>query len=310
MVVYHSLNYTKENHLAFKYLSFLPPSFIFITGYLIATVYFARAATNQSGVQQRLLVRGGKLLLLFTLLNVLASLLLKRGHESEGFNPLVFFDHWQEIYITGSGRFAVFEVLLPIAYLLILSPAVIWAGHRQQLSLPIITVTLVAACILLESQGYYFPNLNFLSAGTLGMLAGRVPFQKIAALGQHVMYTVVAYAAYFFLGMIIGQDYLVQTLGAAVALALIFSLCSRFRVEGWPHTLLIRLGQYSLVSYIFQIGVLQILSRLMYRPAPFSPGGLFLFTATLLLTVACVQLIEWARPRSTALEKLYKAVFA
>lgn len=310
MVVYHTLNYTTEYYLSFKYLSFLPPSFIFITGYLISSVYFARATGNQSQVQQRLLIRGGKLLLLFTLLNLMASVLLRRGHSEENLNLFSFFDHWQAVYITGTGRFAVFEVLLPIAYILILAPWLIWAGHRQRFFLPAIAVSLLVLCAFLENSGYYFPNLNLLSAGTLGMLAGLVPSQKIAALGQYLVYTIIAYGVYFYLWTMVGQYFLVQILGATVAVALIFSLCLRLQLRGWPRTQFIRLGQYSLVAYIFQIGVLQALSRLTQRPAPLSFGGLFLFAATLLLTLLCAHLIEMARIRSSTLEKLYKAVFA
>lgn len=310
MVVYHSLNYTSEYHLGFKYFSFLPPSFIFITGYLIASVYFARASANQSQVQQRLLVRGGKLLLLFTLLNVGAHSVLQRGFHGEKLGIAGFFDHAWEVYVTGSGRYAVFEVLLPIAYLLILAPILIWAGHRQRFFLPAMTIGLLALCVALEHFDYTFTNLSLLSAGALGMLAGRVPTEKINALGRYVVWAIVAYGGYYYLGASIGQYYLVQMLGATVALTLIFSLCTRFRMNDWSRRNLILLGQYSLVAYIFQIGVLQALSRFVRRPEPLSFGGLFLFTATLVLTMGCALLIDWARTRATAVEKLYKAVFA
>ena len=41
MVIYHSLNYSAHRELAFKYLAFLPPSFILITGFLLSHVYLA-----------------------------------------------------------------------------------------------------------------------------------------------------------------------------------------------------------------------------------------------------------------------------
>ena len=53
------------------------------------------------------------------------------------------------------------------------------------------------------------------------------------------------------------QTYLFQILGACAALALIYGLCVKFQEDGWLQARLLRLGQYSLVSYIVQIGFLQ-----------------------------------------------------
>src|SRR5688572_15112722 len=39
MALYHGINYTAHLGLAFKWLGFLPPAFIFITGLLLSIVY-------------------------------------------------------------------------------------------------------------------------------------------------------------------------------------------------------------------------------------------------------------------------------
>src|SRR5215813_10557683 len=69
MVVYHSFNYSTDYALGFKYLPFLPPSFILITGFLISRLYFTPEAARDSGVYGRLLLRGFRLLFVFTVLN-------------------------------------------------------------------------------------------------------------------------------------------------------------------------------------------------------------------------------------------------
>src|SRR5213596_2263625 len=66
MVVYHSFNYSTDYTLGFKYLPFLPPSFILITGFLISRLYFEPKPASDPGVHGRLLLRGFRLLLLFT----------------------------------------------------------------------------------------------------------------------------------------------------------------------------------------------------------------------------------------------------
>ncbi|MBE7537032.1 MAG: hypothetical protein HS122_01295 [Opitutaceae bacterium] len=116
MVFYHSLNYSSQYHLAFRYMSFLPPSFIFITGYLVIALYPARYGENKARMHIRLISRGVRLILIFTLLNLGGLALAKR------MNPLdvlaVMGANASDIFLIGSGRSAIFEVLLPIGYFL------------------------------------------------------------------------------------------------------------------------------------------------------------------------------------------------
>ena len=101
MVVYHSLNYTTQYFLAFRYMAFLPPSFILIVGFLLSSVYSVRYQSNDWRLHKRLLQRGLKLVLLFTLLNIAA--LASRGQLTESLRA--FFLHSLEIYAIGAGRF-------------------------------------------------------------------------------------------------------------------------------------------------------------------------------------------------------------
>src|SRR5215472_8504052 len=94
MVVYHSFNYSTDYTLGFKYLPFLPPSFILITGFLISRLYFTPEAARDSGVYGRLLYRGFRLLLLFTILNVVTQLVgrQKFATGAQGIGYLA--DYW------------------------------------------------------------------------------------------------------------------------------------------------------------------------------------------------------------------------
>ena len=144
----------------------------------------------------------------------------------------------------------------------------------------------------------------------MGMLAGNISVERLEFLGRYVVATGAAYCAYLYLGRTISEMYLGQMLGAIIALALIFGLSCRIPMPMYPRQHLIRLGQYSLVAYIAQIGFLQILSRVVPRPDTLSLGAAFLFTATLFLTTAWIGLTAWARLRSDNLDKVYKAIFA
>jgi len=310
MVLYHSINYTSEYYLAFKYIAFLPPSFIFITGYLLSVVYLPRYDRQSKNVCKRLLVRGAKLVALFTALNVLAHLFIRRGRAGERLDALSFFTHWQDVYITGAGRFAVFEVLLPIGYLLVLAPVFLWLAHRSRSGFVAATVLLLSGCTWFEYCGYPLSNLNLLSAGVFGMAIGLCPVEKLALLGRYFPITLLAYGIYLLIGLAIGQPFLVQILGATVALAAIFSVCTQIKPDGPLRVPLALLGQYSLISYIAQIGILQLLSKFTGRPEPISTGAAFLFCATLILTILAAKIVDLGRNRSSSVDLLYKAVFA
>jgi hypothetical protein len=304
MVVYHSINYTTQPYLAFQYVGFLPPSFILIAGFLITNIYSAQYTLHDWRPCKRLLLRGAKLLALFTVLNIVAHAI--RGRTGID----VYFAHWFEVYAIGSGRLAAFEVLLPIAYLLLLAPLFIMADHLHRLVVPAITIAFLLLCTVLESHGNSLTNLNLISAGIVGMLLGRAPIKDLDFLGRKLPLTVLAYSIYFALCFTIGQTYLVQLFGACAALALIYSFCVTVGETGWTQARLVRLGRYSLVSYIVQIGILQVLARLIGRPDVWSLGFLTLFFGALILMTIIVEAIEWARTRSFGVETVYKAVFA
>jgi hypothetical protein len=308
MVAYHTLNYTNQYHLAFRYLSFLPLSFIVITGFLLSTVYSPRYAAGNLNLPRRLMLRGVRLLVLFTLLNIIAQFVRSPAYgHSVGIAG--FFQHWEAVYLIGGSRMAVFEVLLPIAYLLLLAPCLIAIAQRYASFLLVASTLLVLTCALLDQFAIALVNVTFLGAGIVGMLAGRV-LPEASILGRFVWLTLLAYVVYFPLGVTRGWVFLIQLLGAFTALALICGVSVRLGRKGWWHERVMQIGRYSLVSYIAQIAILQVLSRIIGRPDPLSVPALMLLVSTLVLTSLLVEATEWLRNRSTGISKLYSAVFA
>jgi peptidoglycan/LPS O-acetylase OafA/YrhL len=308
MVIYHALNYTNQYHLGFRYLSFLPLSFILITGFLLSRVYAARYAASDPLLVRRLLLRGIRLAALFTVLNVVAQYVRSPAY-GRSVGVTAFFEHGYEVFVAGGSRIAVFEVLLPIAYLLLLAPALIAMAHRHSWFLPAASALLVVGCAFLDFCGLSFVNLGFVSIGVFGMLIGRW-CPNPSGIGRFLWLTVIAYAAYFPLGLLRGWVFLVQLLGAVVALALICAVSVVVGENGWWRQRIIRIGQYSLVAYIAQIGILQILSRFVGRPDPLSQEAIVLFAGTLILMTAIVECTVWLRSGSPLIDRTYRAVFA
>ncbi len=310
MVAYHTLNYSTQYYLAFRYLSFLPPSFIFLTGYLLTKVYASRASSDDWGPTKRTLARGARLVLVFTFLNVVAHLFVRRNRLGERVDLSAFFGHWREVYLSGSGRAAVFEVLLPIGYLLLCAPVILWLAKRGRPALAILAGSLAIACAWLEWEGYTLGNLNLLSAGILGTLAGQLPSARTRVLGRWWVLAAVAYGATAWYAVSDGVTYPVQVAGTISALGVIYGLCLNLRTSSRVQALFVRLGQYSLVAYIAQIAILQALSRVAGRPDPFSLPSAGLFAATALATTAIVEVLGWARRRSRPVDFCYRVLFA
>src|ERR1700684_2664750 len=66
MVLYHWVNYFIGPQWAYyKYLRFLTPSFIFITGFMISSVYLSKYAAADPRLSKRLFSRGLKLMAIF-----------------------------------------------------------------------------------------------------------------------------------------------------------------------------------------------------------------------------------------------------
>lgn len=308
MVVYHSLNYTIEYQLAFKFLSFLPFSFILITGFLLSRVYAPRYRPGERALLARLFLRGIRLVAIFTALNLAAQFVRSPSYgRSVGVSG--FFERWSEVYVFGGSNAAAFDVLLPIAYVILLSPVLIAAQHASRLILPIGGMLLAMACCVLDLKGIYLANLNFVCVGILGMVAGSLKFDP-AQLGRWFWISALAYALYFPLGMFRGWMFAVQLLGACVALVFICALSVRMDCTSWMTQRLVRLGQYSLVAYIIQIGFLQVLSRFLGRPQPISIGSFLLFSVTLVAMTLLIEFIEWWRQKTPCMDRAYRAVFA
>ena len=128
MVLYHWLNYfIAPTGDIYRYLRFLTPSFIFITGFLISNVYFARYGIEDPRLPKRLMQRGLKLLAVFVCLNVAISLQLSNSYDGQILFGRLSLRDMAALYVSGNvwvaanGKAAAFYILVPISYLLLLS---------------------------------------------------------------------------------------------------------------------------------------------------------------------------------------------
>jgi hypothetical protein len=311
MVVYHSLNYSAYSALAFQYFAFLPPSFIFIAGFLLTHHYLPRYKSLGWRVHKTLVLRGVKLVLLFLLLN-LATKLVPGAHSNGVEGGLSsYFRSWYTIFVEGNGQHvAAFEVLLPIGYLLMLSPMLLWPQSNKCWAIPASAACLFLLCVLMEASGIGSANLELLSAGVIGTSAGLAPLEQVHSITRRWLLWIFVYAIYRFLSHFFMYTYVMQMLAVCISLSLIYAAGQYAGASGLWQREIILLGRYSLLAYIGQIAVLQVLTRFVIHRGADWTGLIGLLLLTLLITVVIIHVVDWIRRKRPLADRAYKLVFA
>src|SRR6266849_2730956 len=191
MVLYHWLNYFFGPHgQYYDYLRFLTPSFIFITGFMISQIQLRRYESSGRRLPKRLFVRGLKLLILFVVLNALVYSALSRVPLSDSLwgEPLRNLS-WAAFVVGGSRtpdgqKSLIFNILVPIAYLLIVSAAAVLT-KRVRYAFYCTLFMLVAAVILIRFWNLENMYVDLLMIGLLGVVVGFAGREQIALVTSH-----------------------------------------------------------------------------------------------------------------------------
>jgi peptidoglycan/LPS O-acetylase OafA/YrhL len=314
MVLYHWLNYFIGPQGSFyEYLRFLPPSFIFIAGFLISNVYLVKYQAKDLRLPRRLLVRGLKIVGVFIGLNAIISLLVPGSSQGRLLFDKVPSSTLTAIFVTGNfenGRPAAFYVLLPIGYLLMLSAGLLMASRFYRGIFHVVCVLFLLGIFVLNLLGLKSGNLELLTIGLLGVSVGYVSIRKINIFFRHPYALVLAYVGYTIAIAIWNADYPLQIVGVCLTLMLLYLLGSLSGESGRVQQSVILLGKYSLVGYVAQIAILQLLRRGL-RNVNLEAWGLGLsLVAAIALTLIAVETLDCARARAPIVNRLYSAVFA
>ena len=289
MVLGHWIVYFPGNQMPlYKYLLFVPTSFLFMTGFMISKVYLSKFQITNPQLPRRLVIRGLKILGIFLILNVARSLLLP------------------ELY---TGR-VLFNILVPISFLLLLSALLLIACRFYRYSFHAACLSFYLCILILESRGIVIANLELLAIGSLGVICGYLPIKTINAIMRHPYILVTAYLCYIIAITIWGALYPLQVFGVGLTLMLLYIVGAKKGEPGRARGHIILLGKYSLFAYIAQIAVLQLL-RTGLRHIAVGAGALGLsFFAAFALTMISVEVADRLRARAAIVDRLYRAVFS
>lgn len=320
MVLFHWLNYFYGPYgEIYKYLRFLTPSFIFIAGFLISYVHFAKYEVGSSKLSKRLALRGIKLIGLFVALNVLVSPLVPESFLKNIVSGRSVMGNLDTIFLTakmsssGVSKIASFNILVPIGYLLILAAMLSRASQFFTHAFHAACALILLCMIILDLHGIQSANAELVTVGLLGVVFGYIPRGKLQEFASHPWVIVFAYCAYLVIITIWDVSLYVQMVGACLTTALIYVVGVQVERPGrlrFLQQLIVLLGKYSLFGYVSQIAILQLLKAGLRGV---NPGYGILgasFVAALTLTILSVEAIDSLRVSSRALDGIYRAVFA
>jgi len=264
MVVYHAMNiFTTAGPDEYAYVRFVSGSFILMSGYIVARFDGPRFRADWRSMSRRLVVRGLKLLILFTLLNLLINLTGIGNPDKvqpglQGYLGTLF-----EVYIAGEPKYASFQILLPIAYLLVAAPAVLMLGRLNKW----LFIASFFAAFALSPFGLKSVNADFAVLGVIGLSGGMLMNSVENPLAMRRVWGIaLCLLASVMLMKYLNVNLATYALGTIVILKLLYDLSKAVGSDTPLARASILLGRYSLVCYIAQIIFMQGLSRALSRP--------------------------------------------
>lgn len=311
MVLYHWINYFCGPQDQ-RYLRFLTPSFIFISGFIISNVYMSKYGISDLHLPKRLIQRGLKILAVFVLLNEFRDFLTLGRAQGQAWSMGTLVGTYLIGSSVGGGqaKAVTFFILVPISYLLILSALLLVVSRFYRYTIHVVCLLLLVSVVISNAKGFEIPNLELLAIGLLGVIAGYLPIEKVNSSVRHPYLLAAGYLVYLAAISVWNVAYPLQIIGVYLSLMIIYLLGQQSGEPGKVRGSIVLLGKYSLFGYISQIAILQLLRLgLNHVGSELVVLGLS-FVLAFVLTVISVEIVDRTRAESATMDKLYKAVFA
>lgn len=288
------------------YFRFGTGSFVFISGYIVAVFYSKKYLQDKKKICKRLVNRGLKLLLIFTFLNILINVFALQSYKSfqNEINPHLM--NLYSIYITG-GSSTSFAILVPIAYLLILSPFLL-AFQSFKKTIVITTSLLLLAYVFSE---IHFYNLYFLLIGLTGLSIGLMDINDEAYAIKYKTIIILVFCITILTIKFFDKNIITYVIGILINLKLVYDFSRTQNLTSPFYKLIILLGQYSLLTYLMQIFFLQMVYRLFLKQKiAFGYEAFLIFVITNIFLILLCLLLELLRSKLKLIDKSYKMIFS
>ena len=309
MVVYHAMNiFSTAGPDEYAYVRFVSGSFILMSGYIVARFYEGRFKADWRGTSRRLVVRGLKLLILFTLLNLVINLTGVGNPNKVQLGIQRYMGTLFEVYVSGEPRYASFQILLPIAYLLVAAPAVLMLGRLSKwLFVASFAMAFAPSLVGIESI-----SLGFAALGAIGLFGGMLTNAMEKPFAMTGAWSIAGrLLASMMLMKYLDANPTTYALGTMVILKLLYDLSKAVGPRSCLARALILLGQYSLVCYIAQIIFMQAFSWALSRPRwELGYETIFVVFTTVVFLLVFGAGLATLCDRYRFVSKVYKLIFS
>jgi len=310
MVVYHVLSIaTTAGVEAFRYIRFISGSFIFVSGFVVVHFMWERFARVPRETTRRLLVRGLKVLLIFTALNIAIQVSGFGNAAKAQLGAHGLASNLALVFLVGDGHLSSFLILLPIGYLLMLAPLFMALARRHPA--PVAVALLAAALATAAAWAAAPPVPGFMLVGLCGLCLGTPVLAGYAVRAERprAALAVAGLALVLWLAGRYGDAPVPYIVSVALVLRFLHDAV-RWLPARWLD-LAALVGRYSLVAYIAQILLIQCLLRVLGGHRLDAAAGILAFIAVVASAIVglCVS-TERLRGRSAVIDRTYRWVFA
>jgi hypothetical protein len=267
MIVFHTWFHLFDGSPPSILFHWVPSGFVLCTGILLGMVL------SQKKTGSQIFWRGLKLFLIFLALNIPVWIYEK-----------ISFYRISVSFIMGNASFSSFEILLPIAITIMISPLLlrfrwIWIG----------SFLAFLGLFLLDIFQYFPFTLKFLLIGILGIFLGRIPiFRGILQRNSSSKFGLITLCLLILLLLSLAFP----TSWTIPMLLSIFLLLGISSFQNSGSQTLIFFGQYSLILYIFHVALLQILKQFSFFHTTSVP---FLIGEMVFLGIFCTIFLYFLR---------------
>jgi hypothetical protein len=315
MVVYHSLNYfTTGYSVIYDYFSFVARGFILLSGFMCGAIYYSKFQKDRYYVLKRLPIRAFKLISIFLIINISIGMLAGRmgSGNSDAANSILA---WTRItLLEGAPYLSSFEILVPIAYVLLISPLFF---HKTGFGINLIYVIIFSymAFSLFDIDLSY--NLNCLLIGIGGISIGLV-YTRINKYLDNIylrsglaVFLTIIYVILIPMGFDIRQNILITFVYICIVIFNLYSLGRLLNLKKCFSSKIIIIGRYSLFLYIGQIVILHILRSMINTRFSVNDLGLWIIIVSVnIAMVIAATFTEFLRSNSKIMDKAYRLIFA
>jgi hypothetical protein len=306
MIMHHCYDYFDLYSSNKIYLRFVTGAFVFFAGFMITNIYFRDNIINYEKISKRLIQRSFRLILLFIMFNSLIFIFIKNGlfllHYS---NIDYLLKNIAIIFLIGKYKIVAFEILLPIAYVFLITGLIIKFNKGKYWIIIPVSIILFILCSLFyffQTSGY---NIRYLTIGLLGVSFGFISLDRFLFLKKYSIYFIVFYIFHLFAITHLKIYFPLYFLTVIINILLFYIISININTKNIFIKKIMLLGEYSLISYIFQIFFLQIYSKLFKQDFIIA----FNFLITLIITFLFIQTLDFLKSKYIIFNKIYKIFF-